>query len=60
VPGFWIEKANKDRTRTLSLVKFRKRHLLVWAGYGTIGPSDAEETIIKRLKLKVPARKRGK
>jgi hypothetical protein len=55
-----IERSNRDPKRTLSLIKFQKQHLLVWATYGVIGPTDAEKTIIKALKLKVPARKRVK
>ena len=55
-----IEKGNKDPKRKLSLIKFLNRHLLIWAGYGVVGPYDDEKTVIKALRLKVPARKRKK
>lgn len=48
-----VEKNNRDPERTLSLIEFENRHFLVWASYGTVGPSDDDKTIIKTLKLKV-------
>jgi len=46
-----IEKGNKDKKRKLSFIKFQDRLLLVWAGYGVVGPYDDFKTIKKALKL---------
>ena len=48
-----IASSNKDSTRTLSLIEFQGRHLLVWAYYDGVTPDDDDDTIIKALKLKV-------
>lgn|SRR5262249_17180892 len=48
-----IEKNNKNPERTLSLIEFQGRHLMVWANYGAVTPYDDDDTIIKALKLKV-------
>jgi hypothetical protein len=48
-----LEKNNKDPNRKLSLIGFENHHLLIWAGYGAIGPDDDEKTVVKALKLKV-------
>ena len=45
------EKGNKDKKRKLSFIKFQDRLLLVWAGYGVVGPNDDLKTIKKALKL---------
>ena len=47
-----IEKSNRGNGRKLSLVAFQNRHLLVWAKYGVIGPSDDDASIKKALRLK--------
>ena len=47
-----IEKNNKDPKRTLSLIEFQGRHLMVWANYGAVTPYDDDDTIINALKLK--------
>jgi hypothetical protein len=47
-----IQRSNKDPQRTLSLIEFQGRHLMVWANYGAVTPYDDDETIIKALKLK--------
>jgi len=47
-----IEKANKNKKRKLSFIKFENRLLLVWAGYGVVGPYDDYKTIKKALKLR--------
>jgi hypothetical protein len=47
-----LENNNKDPERTLSLIEFQGRHLLVWARYGAVTPYDDDETIMKALKLK--------
>jgi len=47
-----IQKNNKDPKRTLSLIEFQGRHLMIWASYGAVTPYDDDETIIKALKLK--------
>jgi hypothetical protein len=48
-----IEKSNKDPGRKLSFIRFKNQRLLVWAGYGAVGPDDDHKTIVKALKLKV-------
>ena len=47
-----IERGNKDKKRKLSFISFQSRLLLVWAGYGAVGPDDDERTIMKALKLR--------
>jgi hypothetical protein len=47
-----IQKNNRDPNRTVSLIEFKNRHLLVWASYGHVTPFDDDEIIIKALKLK--------
>jgi len=47
-----VEKNNKDPNRTLSLIEFQGRHLLVWAHYGAVTPYDDDDVVIKALKLK--------
>jgi hypothetical protein len=51
-----LEKANKkakrDKQRKLSFIEFQSRLLLVWAGYGLVGPDDDFKTIKKALKLR--------
>lgn len=53
-----IEKNNKDPKRTVSLIEFQGRHLMVWANYGAVTPYDDDDTIIKALKLKTKSRRR--
>ena len=48
-----LEKSNGDPDRKLSLIRFRNRHLLVWARYGTVAEGDDDAEIIKALKLRV-------
>jgi hypothetical protein len=48
-----VEKRNKNPQRKLSFILFQNRHLLVWAGYGAVGPNDDEKTLAEALKLKV-------
>jgi hypothetical protein len=48
-----IAKNNKDPERTLSLIEYQGRHLMVWAHYGAVTPYDDDQTIIKALRLKV-------
>ncbi len=50
-----IEKSNRDKKRKLSFIKFENRLMLVWAGYGVVGPEDDFETIEKTLKLRAPS-----
>src|SRR3974390_1099701 len=40
-----IEKSNKDPKRKLSIIQFQNRHLLVWAGYGAVGPDDDAQSV---------------
>src|SRR5256885_362822 len=47
-----LEKGNRDKSRYLSFVQHRNRLLLIWAGYGRIGPDDDSKTIRKALKLR--------
>jgi hypothetical protein len=46
-----IEKGNRNRKRKLSFIKFDNRLLLIWAGYGVVGPDDDHRTIVKALRL---------
>ena len=46
-----IEKANKDKKKKLSFIKFQNRLLLIWATYRVVGPYDDHKTITKALKL---------
>ncbi|HEY2457811.1 MAG TPA: hypothetical protein VGI13_10950 [Candidatus Acidoferrum sp.] len=48
-----VEKNNKNPERKLSFVLFQNQHLLVWAGYGTVGPDDNDKTLEETLKLKM-------
>ena len=45
-------KSKRSKERKLSFIKFQNRLLLVWAGYGRVGPDDDFKTIKKALKLK--------
>src|SRR5262245_13625796 len=51
-----LEKANKKakrhKERKLSFIKYQNRLLLVWAGYGLVGPDADFKTIKKTLKLR--------
>jgi hypothetical protein len=47
-----VERRNRDSGRKLSFIQFQNRHLLVWARYGVVGPSDDRDTIAKALKLR--------
>jgi hypothetical protein len=51
-----LEKANKkakrDKERKLSFIEFQSRLLLIWAGYGVVGPDDDFKTIKKALSLR--------
>jgi hypothetical protein len=47
-----LEKGNRDKSRYLSFVQHRNRLLLIWAGYGRVGPDDDSKTIRKALKLR--------
>jgi hypothetical protein len=46
-----LEKRNRDKKRKLSFIHHQNRLLLVWAGYGRIGPDDDFKVIKKALKL---------
>ena len=47
-----LEKGNRNKKRKLSFVKHQNRLLLVWAGYGAVGPADDFNVIKKVLKLR--------
>jgi hypothetical protein len=47
-----LEKGNRDKDRKLSFIKHRNRLMLVWAGYGRVGPHDDFKIIKKALKLR--------
>ena len=47
-----LEKENKDKDRKLSFINHQNRLLLVWAGYGRVGPDDDFHVIKKALKLR--------
>jgi hypothetical protein len=47
-----IEKSNRDKKRKLSFIKFNNRLMIIWAGYGVVGPDDDFKTIKKALKLR--------
>ena len=47
-----LERGNRDKTRKLSFVQHKNRLLLVWAGYGRIGPDDDLRVVKKALKLR--------
>jgi ribosomal protein S15P/S13E len=47
-----LEQGNKDKERKLSFIKHQNRRLLVWAGYGRVGPDDDFKVIKKALKLR--------
>jgi len=47
-----VEKSNENPKRTLSLIRFQNRHLMVWAHYDSVTPYDDEDTIIEALKLR--------
>jgi hypothetical protein len=47
-----IEKGNKDKKRKLSFIEFQNRLLIVWAGYGVVGPDDDDKTVMKALGLR--------
>ena len=47
-----LEKGNRDKDRKLSFIKHSNRLLLVWAGYGRVGPDDDFKVIKKALKLR--------
>ena len=47
-----LEKGNRNKKRKLSFIKHQNRLLLVWAGYGAVGPDDDFKVIKKALKLR--------
>ena len=47
-----LQRGNRDKTRKLSFVQHQNRLLLVWAGYGRVGPDDEFKVIKKALKLR--------
>jgi hypothetical protein len=48
-----LNKGNKDKTRSLALIEFQNRHLLVWTtDDDVVGRDDDEPTVRKALKLK--------
>ena len=46
-----LEKSNRNKKRKLSFVKHQNQLMVVWAGYGVVGPDDDFKTIKKALKL---------
>jgi hypothetical protein len=48
-----LRRSNKDSTRTLSFIRFRNQHFLVWARYGAVTAMDDERTVVRELKLKM-------
>jgi hypothetical protein len=48
-----VDRSNKDPDRTLSLIVFQNRLLLVWAEYGSISSDDDDGEVAKALGIKI-------